>query len=296
MNPSTAQYRLRGTLLVATGVFIISFDALLVRLAAVDGWNVSFWRGLFMALSMLPLLWRQRSRTKPTGNSYSGLWLAATLMTSSTLCLVLAFTLTKAANAVVILSASPLFAAIFSSFFLKEICALKTWLAILSCIGGVVWVMAGSLAGGGLQGDILAAVSALCIGGYFTVYRHNPSLSPPSVILRSGALLALFSCFLATPFALPLSTYGWLMLAGLIQMPAASLLMAASARYLPAAEVSLFLLLETVLAPVWVWWIFGELPPETTLLGGGLILGTLILHTVTGLKLAKRRDRTDNPE
>jgi len=282
MTDLQSSQKLRGVLLVASGVLIISFDALLVRLAAVDGWNVSFWRGSFMALSMVPLCWRNSLKTKTATTNCKGLWPAALLMAISTLALVLSFTMTKAANAVVILSASPLFAAVFSQLFLREKCLKKTWLAIFICIGGVAWVMSGSVGSGNLTGDLLAVVSAICIGGYFTIYRRYPELSPPSVIIRAGVMMALTALTFATPFTLPLISYGWLMLAGLVQMPAASLLMAASTRYLPAAEVSLFLLLETILAPIWVWLVIGELPPETTLAGGILILLTLILHTLAG--------------
>lgn len=271
--------KLKGILLVASGVLIISFDALLVRLAAVDGWNVAFWRGLFMALSMLPLCWRSRNVPNPQ----TGLLPAALMMAASTTALVLAFTLTKAANAVVILSASPLFAAVFSQLYLRERCPLKTWLAIGCCIAGVVWVMSGSIGGGSLTGDLLAVVSALCIGGYFTVYRGNADLLPERVIVGAGVLMVLFTFWLATPFILPWPSYGWLMLSGLIQMPAASILMASSTRYLPAAEVSLFLLLETILAPIWIWLVIGELPPAATLAGGVLILATLVLHTLSNL-------------
>jgi len=283
MSDIQSTQKIRGVLLVASGVLIISFDALLVRLAAVDGWNVSFWRGTFMALSMLPLCWRNSVKDKKVQQDYRGLWPAALLMATSTVALVLAFTLTKASNAVVILSASPLFAAVFSQLFLREKCPLKTWLAILSCLCGVTWVMSGSMGNGKLIGDLLALVSALCIGGYFTVYRSNANLPPPSVIIRAGLLMALATLLLATPLALPLPSYGWLMLAGMVQMPAASLLMAHSTRYLPAAEVSLFLLLETILAPIWVWMVFSELPPEATLAGGVLILLTLTLHTLSGI-------------
>ena len=290
MSDLHSSQKLRGVLLVASGVLVISFDALLVRLAGVDGWNVSFWRGTFMALAMLPLCWHGALK-KGRQQLHRGLWPAALLMAISTLALILSFTLTKAANAVVILSASPLFAAVFSQVFLGERCPLKTWLAILSCSGGVAWVMSGSLGSGNLVGDLLAVVSALCIGGYFTVYRGNPQLSPPAVIIRAGLLLAMVTLVPATPFALPSASYGWLLISGLVQMPVASLLMAASTRYLPAAEVSLFLLLETVLAPIWVWWALDELPPSATLAGGVLILLTLALHTVVELRTGRTLDQ-----
>lgn len=270
---------MRGILTVIAGVVLISFDALLVRLAGVDGWNVSFWRGLFMGLAMLLVIMvRKGGSRKPE----PGLWLAAGLMAASSLALVLAFTMTRAANAVVILSMAPLFAALTSRFFLKEKCPLRTWLAILICLGGVLWVMAGSLGGGDLLGDGLAVLSTIFIGAYFTVFRRYPDLSRVKVVSCGGFMLALAALPFATPLALPAASYGWLALAGLLQMPISLVLLTSGTRFLPAAEVSLFILLESILAPIWVWMVIGEVPPETTLVGGVVIIVTLVGHTIVG--------------
>jgi drug/metabolite transporter (DMT)-like permease len=278
---------IRGILIVVAGVLLISFDALLVRLAGVDGWNVSFWRGSFMALAMLPFCARGLLRKGRSFADKKCVLLAAIMMAGSSLTLVLAFTMTRAANAVVILSAAPLFAALFSRWFLREKCPPRTWLAIVVCISGVVWVMRGSLGGGDLTGDLLALVATLFIGGYFTVFRRYPQMSRSEVIVSGGLMLALMALPLATPFILPMESYGWLVLAGLIQMPIALLLITVGTRFLPATEVSLFLLLETILAPIWVWMVFAEVPPEATLTGGVLILTTLILHTIVGFMREK---------
>jgi drug/metabolite transporter (DMT)-like permease len=275
---------LKGIVTVVAGVILISFDALLVRLAAVDGWNVSFWRGLLMALAFLILSHLVPScQIRSSDNRKLGVWLAALMMAGSSLCLVLAFTLTQVANAVVILSAAPLFAALISHIFIGERCSLRTWLAIIVCIAGVFWVMSGSLGAGTLLGDGLAAASALFIGAYFTVFRRYPEISRPGVIMRGGILLCLAALPFATPLSLPHSSYAWLVLAGLVQMPVALLLITSATRFLPAAEVSLFLLLETCLAPIWVWLVLGESPPATTFSGGVLIVATLVLHTLLGL-------------
>lgn len=271
---------LRGVATVVAGVVIISFDALLVRLAEVDGWNVSFWRGLFMGVSMLLVARMRGGVREPLRRGY---WLAALLMAASSLALVLAFTLTRAANAVVILSMSPLFAALTSRIFLKERCPLRTWVAIALCIAGVVAVMAGSMGGGNLVGDGLALLSTLFIGGYFTVFRRYPEVSRVRVISLGGFLLAGAAVGLATPLDLPAVSYGWLALAGLVQMPLALVLLTSGTRFLPAAEVSLFILLETILAPIWVWLVIGEVPPQSTLLGGALIVATLVGHTLVGM-------------
>ena len=64
---------------------------------------------------------------------------------------------------------APLFAALFSRLFLQEKTPPRTWLAIFVAIAGVAWVMADSLGGGRLTGDLLAAGATLLTGGYFTV-------------------------------------------------------------------------------------------------------------------------------
>ncbi len=291
---STEKVSLKGILTLVAGVTLISFDALLVRLAAVDGWNVSFWRGLFMALTFLLLSRLMTScQIRSSDNRILGVWLAAAMMAGSSLCLVLAFTLTQVANAVVILSAAPLFAALISRIFLGERCSGRTWLAIIVCIAGVFWVMSGSLGAGTLLGDGLAAMSALFIGAYFTVFRRYPEVSRPAVIMRGGVLLCLAALPLATPLSLPHASYIWLMLAGLVQMPVALLLITSATRFLPAAEVSLFLLLETCLAPIWIWLVLGEIPPLTTFNGGVLIVSTLFFHTLLGMYSRSRNHEID---
>jgi drug/metabolite transporter (DMT)-like permease len=289
MSQQQIQSRGRGIIVVVIGVLLISFDVLLVRLAGVDGWNISFWRGLFMALALAPFCVISLLRSERLFENKKGVLLAALMMALSSLGLVLAFTLTKAANAVVILSAAPLFAALFSRWFLQERCPPRTWLAIFVCMAGVVWVMWGSIGGGDLIGDLLALVATVFVGAYFTVFRRYPELSRSAVIVSGGLMLALMALPLATPFILPVESYGWLALSGLIQMPIALLLITVGTRFLPATEVSLFLLLETILAPIWVWMVFGELPPEATLAGGILILVTLVLHTIVGFR---RREKS----
>ena len=71
---------------------------------------------------------------------------------------------------------------------------------------------------------------------------------------------------------------GWTALLGLVVLPTAFGLMAVGPRYLPAPEVGLLLLGETVLGPIWVWLVLGETPGSSTLTGGALVILTLALH------------------
>src|SRR5699024_8260928 len=85
--------------------------------------------------------------------------------------------------------------------------------------------------------------------------------------------------------------YAALGVMGLLQMPAAMVLFATATRYLPSAEVALFILIESVMGPIWVWLVLGEVPPRLTFVGGTLILLTVAVHAVLGLRESRRQRR-----
>ena len=154
---------LHGILIVGAGVLVLSFDAVLIRLAHTDGWTVAFWRGAFMFVSLGGLLavrggWGATFASIRAGGTLALISIIGFGTTS--LLFVLSIMLTKAANTVVIVSAAPLFAALFTRVFLSEVVDLRTWLAILASVAGVVAVFYGSLGGGSLAGDLCALATA----------------------------------------------------------------------------------------------------------------------------------------
>lgn len=273
----------RGLLLVTIGVTVLSIDSLLVRLAATDGWNIIFWRGGLMGLS-LGLLYL-RGRRLATLRGHLGKSLASALLLAVTSCLfVLAVMNTKVANVVVILSSAPLFAAFFTRCFLLESVALRTWLAIALAMLGMLLVFFGSLSGEGLVGDIYALIAAAAIGGNLTLLRRHPDIDRIPPIAIGGGISAVVALPMATPLALAPQSYGVLALMGLLQMPLATALINSATRYLPSTEVALFYLVETLLGTLWAWWWLGEQPPHATLFGGSLILLTLFVNAWLGLR------------
>ncbi|WP_413616372.1 DMT family transporter [Halomonas cupida] len=278
----------RGLAMAAAGVTVLSFDSLLVRLAATDGWNIIFWRGALMALSLGLLCLSGRRLATLRENPGVSFLSAVTLGITSSL-FVLAVMNTKVANVVVILSAAPLFAAIFTRCFLHETVAMRTWLAIMAAMAGMLIVFSGSLSGEGLLGDIYAVIAAAAVGGNLTLLRRHPNLDRIPLIAIGGGLSALIAWPMATPLALTTQSYGVLALMGLLQMPLATALINNATRYLPSAEVALFYLIEAVFGTLWVWWWLDEQPPQATLLGGSLILLTLFVNAWLGLRSSTRR-------
>ena len=283
-DQSPRHMRRHGILLASTGVLVLSVDSLLIRLAATDGWTILFWRGLFMLIALSLAAWLKDRRTGLIGFAEPLTWLIALLFCLSTAAFVLSIMLTRVANTVVLISAGPLFAALFSTWLLKEKIPLRTWLAIAGACAGVLIVCSNSLGEGNLGGDLLALGNAVVMGASMTLLRKHQAVSRSLILAASGALLALLAVPLADPLFPPLASMWILALMGLVQMPLSLVLLTDATRYLPAPEVSLFLLLETLLAPVWVWLLLSETVPEATLVGGGLIVVALLVHTLLGLR------------
>ncbi len=283
----------RGIILALTGAFVLSFDSLLIRLAMADPWTVLFWRGLLMGLT-LGFVFYSGSRKLPfteIKTQGSAALASGILFGLTSTGFVISILNTHVANSVLIFSTAPIFAAIFTRFFLKEAIQARTWLAILAVMAGVGIVFKGSLGTGNLMGDLSALVAAVAVGGNYTILRRRPKIKRTAVVSMGGFVAAALAFFWACPLSLGLSSYMVLALMGIVQMPLASMLLAVSTRNLTSPEVSLFLLLEAILGPLWVWLVLRESPPAMTWLGGLIILITLTLYFLPSL----RRDPTVKP-
>ncbi len=280
----------KGLLITGAGVLLLSPDTLLVRLIAIDPWSMIFWRGALMALSLGGFLVVRHGSETPArfrAMGRPGLWIALFLTASSVLFIV-ALAHTSVANTLIIVSAAPLFAALFSRVFLAEAVAPRTWAAILGTICGIAVIVSGSAGGSGLPsslwGDLAALATAVCFAAGLTLIRRTRAQGAIPALALSSLLSALIALPLAAPFALDGTQAGLMALLGLVVLPVSSGLILYGPRYLPAPEVGLVLLLETVLGPYWVWLALGEDPGARTLLGGAIVIGVLVLHSALALR------------
>lgn len=276
----------RGTWLAATGVTVLSVDALLIRLAAAPAADIVFWRGLLIALS-LTAVFRVRRRRWTWNALVEGGWPAAVLVLGfglMQLAFVGAISNTGVANAVVILTAAPLFAAAFSGVFLREWVPVRTWLAIGTALAGIVVVFGGSVGLGNWRGDLIALGGAVVIGANYTILRRTPNLSRLAPVAGGGLVCALLVVPFAEPLDLGARSMAVLGVMGLVQMPVALVLMTEATRYLPAAEATLFFIVEAILGPFWVWLVLSEQPPPLTLVGGTVVIATLVVHSWVALR------------
>ena len=192
------------------------------------------------------------------------------------------------ANALVIVGASPLFAALFSRLFLGESVPWRTWTAIACTLVGLILTVSGSLESGHLLGDGCALVTGAISAAYFTLLRARPRLEISPIVAGSGVAAALVAAPLAAPLSPGPRDMVLLAVLGLVVLPVSFSLIARAPRLIPAQEVGLVMRLEVVLGSLWVWLALGEEPPWRTLAGGGLILATLTVHSILGLRSDKK--------
>ncbi|WP_432695346.1 DMT family transporter [Marinobacterium sp. YM272] len=278
--------RQHGLMLAIAGVFVLSFDALLIRLADTTGADVAFWRGALILLSAGTICWFRRRRINwpDTPRLWAFAITAATLYGINSGLFVFSVSHTHVANTVVILASAPLFATAISWLLFRERTPRRTVISILFAITGVIIVFSASLGQPGQLGDLLALILAFGMAAALTLLRRVPDLPRLPLVAGSGLVTALICWPLADPLQQTASSYGWLALMGLIQIPLATLLIFSATRHLPSPEVSLVLLIETILGPVWVWWALGEELPSRTVLGGAFILGAIAVNSALSLK------------
>jgi len=277
---------IKGLLITGAAVLILSPDALLVRLIRCDVWSLIFWRCLLtcsMQALFLAIFYRRQFIQSFRNIGRTGL-LSAAVVACGSLLFVNSLKQTAAANTLIILAATPLFSSLLSRFFLGEKIAWHTWVAIVICFGGILLIFAGSLSSGLLLGDLLALGATLMWAGNLVILRKGKAVNmiPANLI---GNLLVVPAALLAgaQPLSVTIPDASLLILLGGIVLPVSFTMITLGPRYLPAPEVSLILLIETVLGPIWVWLVLNEVPQAATLLAGMLIIGTLVVHTLASL-------------
>ena len=86
----------------------------------------------------------------------------------------------------------------------------------------------------------------------------------------------------------------WIIFNGAVIMPISFFCLANGPKYLSGPEVAMFYLLETVLAPVWVWLIFDEVPSRHALIGGTILITALVVHSIWQLAEGRKRRAAGN--
>jgi drug/metabolite transporter (DMT)-like permease len=279
MFPTALSDHRKGLLLTAIGGLALSVDIPLMRLADGELWSILAARSiatLGVTLLVATVLRIANGRWPVLVPGWPGL-VTGLLYGLTTVVFLLAVFNTSTANVVFIVAFNPMFAALLSWIFLRERPALATLIAMAAMIFGVGLIVRDGLSGGHLFGALL---TAFIIAAAITISRASRRemgfVSLLSTVLP--AAVGLISVMPAGGFSI--EHPAWILFNGAVMMPLALWCLATGPRYLSAPEVGMFYLLETVLAPIWVWLIFAETPAPMTLVGGGILVAAIAAHSV----------------
>jgi drug/metabolite transporter (DMT)-like permease len=275
---------------ILIGALCMSFAALLVRLIQdADGFQILFYRGFPQCLMVMIVACfiRQISikdffKTIDKTDIYLGF----------TMCIAFSFYIfallnTSVASALFILSIAPVFAALLSWYLIGEIPTNRTWISILCALIGVTIMVGADLTSGRLLGNLFAMISALSFALMLVMARK----SRKSDVLTGNFLGAGFAIILAMILA---CAYGdglliptkdlWLsFMLGAFTIGIGIAFVAWGAPYLPAPNVGVLVLIESVLAPIWVW-LFLDMPMKYQEIIGGMIIFCAVLILSTSKK------------
>ena len=279
--------KIRGMFLAATGIGILSFDALLVRLADADASIIAFYRGFFMGIIML-CVWLIKGEKEVIPKAKKELFmilLIALISGVGTSLFVFSVKYTVAANTVVFLATSSFFGALFSYWILKEKIRKETAFAIAVSFFGVVIIFGNSFSiGGNLLGDFLGILLAVFMGLQLTLLRKFTHFSHYFIISVSGFFLMFIMYFIADDvFDITFKSLFWLFLMGLMQV-VAMFLIYGSTKFISSAEIGVFSTIETTFAPIWLWLFIGEIPPSLTFVGGVFVISAIFINAYPQIK------------
>tara|TARA_B100000963_G_scaffold8056_1_gene6301 strand:- start:155 stop:1015 length:861 start_codon:yes stop_codon:yes gene_type:complete len=276
----------KGSLMAFVAVMFITPDSLFIRLSNVDTWGLVFYRGIipFFTVFLAMLLIYKLSFFKILLTSgYHGLIYIGTFSLTN-ITFVVSIQNTNVANTLVMIATAPMISAILGAIFLKEPPDKKTWISIIITFLAIIYIFFDSLKLGNFFGDILGFITALglAVGAVTVRSAKSKNLVPAAVVGK--LIVATFALLFIESFILIDKDLYIIPLMCIMCVAIPFVLVTIAPRFIPAAEVNLFFLLETIIGPIWVWFIIKEQPSIETLYGGAVIIATIAIHSFLKLK------------
>ena len=281
-----------GVGLALAGALLLTPDVLLMRISGMSTFQMVGWRGLCLGLIFLTA-WALTSKTWRTdlailGSSTAIIVVACQVMNATLFPMGIA--IAPVAPVLLGVATVPVWSALMARWIYGETASRATWIAIALVISGLTIAISdkgeAALDAYALAGAVCGLGVAFALALVFVTLRHNPSL-PLLLVIGLGSLISGTSGWLiAGPAQMTDGTVWAVLLSALLILPLSFFALNEAPRHTTAANVSLLLLLETVLAPLWVWLGIGEAPSPRMIVGGAVVIVTLAVYVLGAQRLS----------
>jgi drug/metabolite transporter, DME family len=283
-------------LLMVLGSVAISFGGLVLRsIEVADTWQINVYRsfGMLVAITAIVAI-QNRGRFFATLLSVGRFGiLAGVLLAGAGLSFIQAFAATTIANALFIIGSIPFFAALLARIFLGERLRRSTLVTMLFAGSGLALMVVNGISIGSGFGNLMALATALCFAGFAVVVRYRRQVEMlPSLLIASTLIIAVSLPVTGGDLALPMNDILLCLFWGACLSGFVNWTFIIASRHLATAELTLLMLIEFALGPVWVWLFVGEVPHRWTLIGGSIIIASVAVRAILELINKSRPEQT----
>lgn len=269
-------------LMIASSV-VISFSGLVVRLLDAGPLVMNFYRALFLMGAILVLLvlrYRAAAIVRVIGVGWPGL-MAGAMLAGAGITFLQSMTHTTVANTLFVLGGIPFVTSGLAWIFLKEKPSRPTLVTMIIAFFGIVIMIGEGFTIGSAYGNVMALMTTFFFSIYAVIVRFNRQVDMlPAILISTVLIMAMTG--LTQRGVLPISKDDlWLcLLWGGVMSGFTSASFIVASRHIIAAELTIFMLLEFALGPVWVWLFVNEIPSTWTLTGGALVIVAVLGRSI----------------
>ncbi len=276
----------KGLALTSLGVFIMSLESLFIKFTTISPFLFSFYIGIFMFISMIStFIFKEKAVLKKALNTnLLMLIVCAILMGTSNIFFITAVKTTTVANVVIIFSTAALFSALFAYLFYREKITKNIIVASFFMFVGLFIIFNDKLEIGSIEGNIYALLCTAFFATSYVILSRYKEMDRFILTAFSGLALSMIAFFFCDDLSIDFKTLAVVMIMGLLISPISRVFLGNGAKYISASEVSLLMIIETIMAPIWVWIFLNEVPSSYTFIGGSIIVATLIVNSLYTLK------------
>ena len=270
--------RWRGIIYVALAAFLWSTAGIWVRYLTLDVWTIQCGRAFFGALSLfIYVAWVDRDNIiRPFATIPFAGFVIVPINTVGMMAYMQALNWTTVANVMIVYTTLPFIVALLGWLWIRERVAMRTMFASAIALSGVMFMVGGSYQAGNVKGDMASFVMVLSFAALVILARRHPKMSMAAHSILSGILCAAVAWPLSDFSHVTIRDLVLLAVLGSITIGVANVLYMRGVARIPAAEAGLIGLLDTVIAPLWVFMIFNERPANGAIIGGLIVLGAVV--------------------